>query len=337
MAQKDELQRETLTHTRESEYFSVPGLRTLTGLMESQWDFALVKELIDNALDAVDTLPTKRIEMMFDGDSLTVSDNGPGIAPNVLDKVYDFSMYVSDKHDYLTATRGMQGNALKTVIGICVLRDYDLRFVIGPNIYRYVINRTMLDAGYVKFDKTVEPNPNSHASSVTVSGLNHDVTAYKDGRPVTVAMPGTLSIERILRHIEGLHLSNPDVTITCNGTTFGAVTAAKKQNVKTFIHTYDFARFNQLLQAIVVKDQNRTVKDFCLTFSGTQRILSRLEFGKRYKRLAEFNTDPDEVRALLRELKSLTKPQNPKILNDMLAGEDAFMAMFRNDRGDGDD
>jgi hypothetical protein len=280
--------------------------------MESAWDFAIVKELLDNALDAVDTLPSKQIDVRFDGDTLQVSDNGAGISPQDLDGVYDFTKYISNKHDYRTATRGMQGNALKTVIGICVLRDYDLRFVAGSDIYRYVINKTMLDAGFVQFEKHVERNSNSHSSSVIITGL----LAH-------------LADEKIKEHLEGLHLSNPDVTFRFNDDVLGAVTTSKKQNVKTFIHWYDFTAFNQLLQAVVVKDRNRTVKDFCLTFSGMQRVLSRLEFTKRYKRLSEFNEDPKAVRSLLRELKTLTKPPSPKVLNEMLTGEDAFMSMFR--------
>jgi len=92
-----------------------------------------------------------------------------------------------------------------------------------------------------------------------------------------------------------------------NAETFEAVTGAKKHTNKTFIHWHDFPAFNQLLQAVVAKDPDRTVKDFCLTFSGMQRVLSKLEFTKRYKRLSEFNEDPVAVKALLRELKTLCR------------------------------
>lgn len=39
---------------RSVEYFSSDGLRTLTGLDKSRWERAVVKELLDNALDALD-------------------------------------------------------------------------------------------------------------------------------------------------------------------------------------------------------------------------------------------------------------------------------------------
>jgi len=340
----DDLKRETLAHSRESEYFSVQGLRTLTGLSESRWDFALVKELLDNALDAVDDLPTKVIEVDFDDDTLRVKDNGPGISPEDLDGVYDFLKYVSNKHDYRTATRGMQGNALKTVIGICTLRGYRLGFAIQGAMHTYTINHTLLEAGFVKFDKKVldeygeevvphipgesyslkihqegSPRPRTHPNSaVVISGM---ISAYSE--------PGVLHAQ-IEELIKGLYLSNPDVTFRFNGAGYKAVTTAKKQNTKQFIHHFNFAGFNQLLQATVVKDPNRTVKDFCLSnFSGTQRVLSKMKFD--YKRLSDFNTDPAAVRALLKELKSITKPPKAKILDEMLVGEDAFMAMFRGD------
>ena len=51
--------REILESSRVAEYFSFEGLRTLTGLPESRWHYAILKELIDNALDAIDELDEK--------------------------------------------------------------------------------------------------------------------------------------------------------------------------------------------------------------------------------------------------------------------------------------
>ena len=49
---------------------------------------------------------------------LSVSDNGPGIPAEVVRQVLDYNVRVSDKAAYRSPTRGAQGNALKTVIGI---------------------------------------------------------------------------------------------------------------------------------------------------------------------------------------------------------------------------
>lgn len=323
--------RETLTRTRESEYFTRDGLRTLTGLEEYKWDYAIVKELLDNALDAVNDLNEKRVSVYYDGITLRVCDNGPGIPPDALNQVYDFSLYVSNKHNFRTPTRGMQGNALKTIIGICFLRDYALSFAIGPEVYHYDIDKTFLDAGYVRFNKWVEDlcNDNSDAGScINVQFIEYNETG-DDINPEKVCGPyePKFDDDDITELIWKLHLANPDVTFRYNDTVFEAVTTPKKYTDKTFIHWYDFAAFNQLLQAVVVKDPNRTVKDFCLKFSGTQRILSKLEFP--YKRLSEFNNDPVAIKSLLKELKAKTKQPRAEIFKGMLSGEDAFMSMFR--------
>ena len=47
-----------------------------------------------------------------------MSDNGAGITPATVAGLCDFTMLVSDKARYRGPTRGAQGNALKTLLGI---------------------------------------------------------------------------------------------------------------------------------------------------------------------------------------------------------------------------
>jgi DNA topoisomerase VI subunit B len=56
--------------------------------------------------------------MDFQGDSLTVADNGPGLQPDVLERILNFGSRTSDKSAYVSPTRGAQGNAFKTVLAI---------------------------------------------------------------------------------------------------------------------------------------------------------------------------------------------------------------------------
>ena len=59
-----------------------------------------------------------KVEREDDLIRLSVSDNGPGMPHEVVRKVLDYNIRVSDKAAYRSPTRGAQGNALKTVIGI---------------------------------------------------------------------------------------------------------------------------------------------------------------------------------------------------------------------------
>ena len=312
--------RETLTRNRASDYFTIEGLRTSTGLLEHQWDYAIVKELTDNALDAVNNLDYKEVSVEFDCRFLRVCDNGEGITHDTLEKIYNFDVYVSSKHYYRTPTRGMQGNALKTIIGICAVRSYDLSFASGSKMYHYKLNRDLYEADILDFNRIVNDLDSDSAIDGTCVTVDYHDTF--DCQP-----PYTLTDSMIHELIWSLHLANPDVTFRFNDTVYEAVTSSKKYTEKIYIHCYDFDAFYKLLQAVVINDENRTVKDFCLTFSGTQRILSKLEFP--YKKLSDFNTDKDAVRSLLRELKAKVKSLGADTYKNMLTGETAFMDMFR--------
>lgn len=117
---KAELKRQTFTISRELEYFSEAELTTQTGYAkEHWWPGVVAKELIDNGLDACEQAGRPpQVKVDFRGDSLTVEDNGPGINPEVVERILDFSTRTSDKMAYVSPTRGAQGNALKTVLAI---------------------------------------------------------------------------------------------------------------------------------------------------------------------------------------------------------------------------
>jgi hypothetical protein len=119
ISKRPELKREVFT-TRELEYFSKAELVTQTGYdSEEWWPGVLVKELVDNSLDACEQASAAPlINVSFGGGDLVVSDNGPGIPPDVIARILDFSTRTSDKAAYVSPTRGAQGNALKTILAI---------------------------------------------------------------------------------------------------------------------------------------------------------------------------------------------------------------------------
>jgi len=114
------LNRQTFSISRELEYFSEAELTTQTGYgKEDWWPGVVAKELVDNSLDACEQAGTPpRIEVDFQGDSLTVVDNGPGLQPKMLERILDFGSRTSDKAAYVSPTRGAQGKAFKTVLVI---------------------------------------------------------------------------------------------------------------------------------------------------------------------------------------------------------------------------
>ena len=119
-AATNKLRRQTFTISRQLEYFSESELTTQTGYAKDLWwPQVIVKELIDNALDACEQaefLPSIAIELTRD--SVKVSDNGLGIPSPVVKRLLDYSTRTSNKQVYVSPTRGAQGNALKTILAI---------------------------------------------------------------------------------------------------------------------------------------------------------------------------------------------------------------------------
>jgi DNA topoisomerase VI subunit B len=117
------LQRTTFKTLRAAQYVETRALQAMTGQPSSEFASVILKELIDNALDACETArvaPEVVVEVDRAGEEthLAVTDNGPGIPPDTVRDALDFSVLVSDKAAYRSPTRGAQGNALKTVFGI---------------------------------------------------------------------------------------------------------------------------------------------------------------------------------------------------------------------------
>ena len=106
-----------------AEYFDRQELQAMTGQPFMRFAAVAMKELIDNALDACEATgaaPELRVDVVARNGELrfAVSDNGAGIDPDVVARILDFNTRPSDKALYRTPTRGAQGNALKTVVGM---------------------------------------------------------------------------------------------------------------------------------------------------------------------------------------------------------------------------
>lgn len=108
------LQRTTFETSRLLEFFSEKELQMQIGFARGHWPMALLKELIDNALDACETAGVfPDIEVTVEPDAVSVRDNGPGLPAATLERSLDYTVRVSDKAYYVSPTRGQLGNALK--------------------------------------------------------------------------------------------------------------------------------------------------------------------------------------------------------------------------------
>ncbi len=120
------------TDSRTRENFTEGGLTSLTGQPKRRWGRYVVKELVDNALEAVEGTEnpavTVRLRRVGRGhrswiSRVEVEDNGPGIPAGTLEKIAGVDAFGGTKRHYALPTRGTQGNALMTIIGIQFLAD----------------------------------------------------------------------------------------------------------------------------------------------------------------------------------------------------------------------
>jgi hypothetical protein len=124
---------EAFSFKREFDFVRLDGLCRATGLPSHEWDIYIVKELIDNALDADETLwrndptqfPRLHIRMEYISVSalqsqqlfIQVSNRATFPVEQIAD-IFDTQWYTSRKAFIKGLTRGALGNALKTLLGI---------------------------------------------------------------------------------------------------------------------------------------------------------------------------------------------------------------------------
>jgi hypothetical protein len=115
--QAKKLTRVPFTVSRLMEFCTPRELVNQTGHNISDWPLVVVKELVDNALDAAEEAEIAPVvSITVKGRSIIIKDNGPGILAKTIDGILDYSIRVSSREAYVSPTRGAQGNALKTIL-----------------------------------------------------------------------------------------------------------------------------------------------------------------------------------------------------------------------------
>jgi DNA topoisomerase VI subunit B len=194
------LQRTTFKTSRAAQYVEARALQAMTGQSIRHFVDVVVKELMDNALDACETAgvpPEVGLEVARNDQEIhiAVTDNGPGIPPETVRGALDFDVFVSDKAAYRSPTRGAQGNALKAVVGI--------PHALGS------LEPVVIEARGLRYEVRVWKDP---AGELRVQYDETDI-ARADGTRVEVRLPSRWLSCHLTRWERAYALFNPHASI----------------------------------------------------------------------------------------------------------------------------
>ena len=109
--------------SRLMEFCTTRELQNQTGHSVYEWPLVVLKELMDNALDACEEAEIAPvISIAVKPGSITIQDNGGGINRHH-QAILDYTIRVSSREAYVSPTRGAQGNALKTILAMGYVLD----------------------------------------------------------------------------------------------------------------------------------------------------------------------------------------------------------------------
>lgn len=329
--------REHFATSRAADFLEVRALQSQTGQPARRFAAVVVKELLDNALDAAETAgvpPEVELDVtQRDGYlSITVADNGPGLKASLIERVLDFSVLVSDKAAYRGPTRGLQGNALKTLLGIPT--------ALGSRHPVLVETCGLLHTISVNIDPAGEVRVEHHREPAADRGTRITVTIPVDGPAAAAGQQLDVG-----RWAQGFALVNPHAAVSyrANGTE-PAGAGFYKPTVRegwhkrlptdpTSPHWYDGAALARLVFAHIGQarhgGRDLPLGEFVRSFAGltsttkTKTVCAALP---GITRLSDFENNAAAVDVLLAEMQAQAKVLKPAVLGQV--DEEHYRACF---------
>jgi DNA topoisomerase VI subunit B len=310
------LQRVTLHTSRLMDYLTEKALATQTGHSKAQWPLVVLKECLDNGLDACEEAGVAPvITATVDEDGIEVRDNGPGIPEETVLSLSDYSERASSREGYVAPDRGRQGNALKTLLAMpFVLEGKEGKVSVASYGIRHVIALTV--------------NPLSQKPQAKTEQFTDDTgqtgTAVRVHWPPSARDLLTQAEGKFLRLAQDFSFVNPhlSLTVTWHGhTTHIPATRTDwpkwRPNNLMCIHWYGQGHFERLITGLVIHDRgrgvNRKVSDFIAMFRGFSGSQKRSEV------LAETGLARADLSVLVKPDDSLDTPLIGKLLMAMKA------------------
>jgi DNA topoisomerase VI subunit B len=328
---RPKLAREVFATSRLLEFCSTKELINQTGHGVAEWPLVILKELVDNAIDACEEAEVApSVTVAVGNGHIVVTDNGPGIEADVVKKILDYNVRVSSREAYVSPTRGAQGNALKTILAM----PFALNGTMGETIIeaKGIAHRVTFAVDHIRQQPKIE-----HAESASEVKIGTRITVPW---PVSACSNPVDVRQRFLLIAEGFAWINPHLTLEIDWhgerTRMEASAAAWEKwrpSYPTSPHWYDTERLARLMGAYIASDRDggrepRTVWEFISEFKGLTGTAKRKAVldavGAARVPLPAFFGIPDRdlprIAGLLEAMRNHSRPVKPLDLG--VIGED---------------
>ncbi len=317
-----ELKRTVFETSRALEFFSEKELQMQLGHGRHMWPVALLKELLDNSLDACEAAGVPpEIEIAVDDDGFSVGDNGPGLPQATLEGSLNYLVRVSDKNYYISPTRGQMGNALKVIWAAPFVANDEGRVEVRSLGLHHVVD--------VSLDHLAQQPAISH--SVEEDGLVKNGTFIRVHWPQSASLlfqPADSDFPSARTLIENYAAFNPHASFVFEGTTYRATAPSWRKwqpGNPTDPHWYARETLRDLMAAYIRKERDneqkrRTVRAFVSEFRGLSSTAKQKQItdGLAGVYLDELVHDGDlhmpKVEQLLGGMQAATRPAQPEKL-----------------------
>ena len=338
-AKQHVLNRVTFQTSRAFDFCSRKGLVTETGHEVECWPLVILKELVDNALDACEeagVAPEISVTVDPVRGIIIITDNGPGIPPETVAGVIDFERRVSNREAYMAPDRGAQGNALKTIVAMPFVLDGERGEVTIRA--RGIEHRITMRADQVRQRPAVD-----HQQRRIKVNTGTSVTAHW---PDSACLTDKGVQRRFLQIAESYTWLNPHLALSARFEKEQFRHKATDPNWTkwrpsdpTCPHWYGPEHLSRLIGAYIAHDadngRERTVREFVAEFRGLsgsakqKRVLdaTKLARAKLADLAKDGRLDREAIGKLLAAMKRETRPVKPKLLGTI--GEDHLRERFQ--------
>jgi hypothetical protein len=288
--------RAILSFSRDLEFATEGELAKRMGCSRHYWLRATLKELIDNALDACEEtgIETPSILVAAEGNALAVADNGPGMSPELVERLCVRSERTSTREAYAAPDRGAQGNALQVLMALPFgfgLEEAGLT-ISSQGIEHTITLRVNRLEQRVDLDRTTRESPT------------------RPGTIVAIEWPEDIDLEAVGRLINEHAWLNPHAEFRLNDDVQWRPTATVTKwtpGLPVPAHWYEIDRFAHRILLEIKRDPEITVAQFLTTFRGLTSSTKRSDIAATadlsYKPLSALldgsGTDLDRARTAL--------------------------------------